>query len=133
MAIRAPIAIEIVLAHATNATTAVKGPKTIRLPIGNMVNDSKTGAKKTLAKVMSESCSISARLRGSVAGNLMAPDEIKPVVEVRLRKNTTTNVSAKYIVNPTANRASGFPIETSNAEAAKAIMAIIVRIIVVIT
>jgi len=49
IATRAPMAIETVEAHATNAIAATMGPKTIKLPIGNMVKARSTGAKKTLA------------------------------------------------------------------------------------
>ena len=131
-ATRAPMATETILAHETNATKATKGPNNNKLPIGNMVTDRRTGAKKTLAKVMNVSCSMSALVRGRVAGRFIAPDEINPVVDVRLRKNTTTKLIVRYTVKPTAIRASGLPIDTSKAEAANAMIATIPKIMVVI-
>ena len=95
IAIRAPIAIETVHAQAISATIATNGPNKTRLPTGNIVRDRKTGAKNTLAKVMNESCSKSALLKGRVAGKFIAPDEISPVVDVRLRKKITTKLRAR--------------------------------------
>jgi len=126
---RAPIATETVLAHATSATMATIGPKTRRQPTGKMIRERRTGAMKIRTKVMKFSCSNSSLVRGNVDGNLIAPDAKRPEVVVRFKKNITTKLSVRYTANPTANRASGFPSSVSKADAAIARTANMMRII----
>jgi hypothetical protein len=84
-----------VQAQASNATSAMIGPKMIKHPTGNKIKDRMTGAMKTLMNVMKFRYSSSTLARGSVDGSLIAPDENKPAVVVILRKKITTKLRAR--------------------------------------
>jgi hypothetical protein len=127
--ISAPIEIDTVLAHAINATRATNGPNRIKHPIGKIIRDNATGAMNIRTKLMKFRCSTCSLVNGNVEGSLIAPDENKPAVVVRLRKNITTKLSARYTAKPTASVASGEPISVSNLAAARDITAIMPKIV----
>jgi hypothetical protein len=81
--------------HASTATSATSGPKTIKHPIGNTMDDIRTGPMNTRTNVIKFRCSTSILVRGRVEGNLIAPDEKRPVVVVRFRKNMTVKLRAR--------------------------------------
>jgi hypothetical protein len=92
---RAPIAMETVLAQAINDTRATNGPKRIKHPVGKTIKDRATGAMNIRTKVMKFRCSTCSLVKGNVEGSLIAPDEKRPEVVVRFRKKTTTKLSVR--------------------------------------